>query len=78
MNFKDATLIQIVRDSIKYVIHMVTAKQIAQPGETVNGQKFVMMITKFADQNVVKMMIVRVRFVMKPGECVCLVITRVN
>jgi len=39
---------------------------------TVNGQKCVMMITKFAHQNVVKMMIVRVRFVMKPKEFVCL------
>ena len=37
-----------------------------------------MMITKFAHQNVVKMMIVRVRFVMKPKEFVCLVITKVN
>ena len=45
---------------------------------TVNGQKCVMMITKFAHQNVVKMMIVRVRFVMKPKEFVCLVITKVN
>ena len=68
---------QIVKDLIKFVIHTITAEQIAQTIIChVIWMKIVMTKTKFADQLAVKMMIVGVwvSYVIKARDFVSLVI----
>ena len=62
-----------------YVIHIISVKHSAKQKETVIGKrKIVISITKFVGQDVVKMMIVRVNFVIKARDCVYQVIAKIK